>query len=752
MKQKMREKIKKIDYWLVAILILAAFLYGWNIWKAGYANQFYTAAIVSMSKSWKAFWYGSFDPASFITVDKPPVALWFMVICVKIFGFHSWSIVLSSVLFGIGSVFLMYKLIKPYFGRLAANLGALFMTLTPIVVANSRTNNMDATLVFFLLLAGYVLHKSIQKHKPLLVLVSFALIGIAFNIKMLQAFMVLPTMYFFYFIASKQNWKKKSLWTIAATASLAVFTLAWPLAVDSTSKSSRPYIGSSTNNSVLNLAFGYNGTERLLGQSTGTGGAFPGMNSKNKGKAGNMPGGNKPSQSKNGNMKKPSGTKPSGSMKKPSGQIGQGGPGGNNQAPGKNQKIANSTKTKQPSNSMKKPSGKMGGQKPGKMGKGGPGGKGGGQGAGGGIFNVGKAGPFRIFQTALGQQVSWLLPLSLIGFVIAYFNEWRKKRKWFKFNKRQTHLLYWFGWLVPVYGFFSMAQFFHPYYMIMIAPPIAALAAIGIASFVENKTKKKKVEELAEHDSKEENLANDDVVEVEKEAKFASKVNTYLMAVVVLATAGLQAWYVYEYYSWATYLLIIAGLAVAAYIVLSANKKFNKKASLSAILVTLLLAPGFWSLTPTLSGESAAIPTSGPSLLSSNNVNGSFGSGSANTKMISYLEKHNGNATYLFATMDSNTAAPYIIKTGKAVMTIGGYNGTDNAISLKKFKQLVKAGKVKYFYLTNDNGNNNAIVKWVKKYGTKVSLSKYGGNSTSSHAMSGGPGNSNGTLYKLSVK
>lgn len=137
---------------------------------------------------------------------------------------------------------------------------------------------------------------------------------------------------------------------------------------------------------------------------------------------------------------------------------------------------------------MKRPSGKMG--------QGGPGRKGGGQGAGGGIFNVGTAGPFRIFQTALGQQVSWLLPLSLIGFVIAYFNEWRKKKKWLKFNKRQTHLLYWLGWLVPVYGFFSMAQFFHPYYMIMIAPPIAALAAIGIASFVENRTKKKAAEKL----------------------------------------------------------------------------------------------------------------------------------------------------------------------------------------------------------------------------------------------------------------
>lgn len=60
-----------------------------------------------MSKSWHNFWYASFDPAGFITVDNPPVALWFMVICVKIFGLNGWSIVLSSVLFGIGSVYLI---------------------------------------------------------------------------------------------------------------------------------------------------------------------------------------------------------------------------------------------------------------------------------------------------------------------------------------------------------------------------------------------------------------------------------------------------------------------------------------------------------------------------------------------------------------------------------------------------------------------------------------------------------------------
>ena len=128
-----RFKKRSLDWWFLTILCLAAFLYGWQIWQAGEANSFYTAAIVSMTKSWHNFWYASFDPAGFITVDKPPVALWFMVICVKIFGLHGWSIVLSSVLFGIGSVALIYHMVKPYFGRLAANLSSLLMTVTPIV-------------------------------------------------------------------------------------------------------------------------------------------------------------------------------------------------------------------------------------------------------------------------------------------------------------------------------------------------------------------------------------------------------------------------------------------------------------------------------------------------------------------------------------------------------------------------------------------------------------------------------------------
>lgn len=89
-----------------------------------------------------------------------------------------------------------------------------------------------------------------------------------------------------------------------------------------------------------------------------------------------------------------------------------------------------------------------------------------------------------------------------------------------------------------------------------------------------------------------------------------------------------------------------------------------------------MFGSGFWALTSTISGESAAVPTTGPSLLSRGGATTGLGTGTVNTQLIKYLKQHNGKSTtYLFATTDSNTAAPYIIKTGQAVMTIGAITG-----------------------------------------------------------------------------
>ncbi|MFC6177536.1 glycosyltransferase family 39 protein [Companilactobacillus huachuanensis] len=652
----------KYDYWLIAILILAAFLYAWNIWEAGEANNFYTAAIVSMTKSFKNFWYASFDPAGFITVDKPPVALWFMTISAKIFGVHGWSVVLPSILFGIGSVYLIYNLVSKRFGRIPARIAALIMTLTPIVVADSRTNNMDATLVFFLLLSVWFVQKAALNEKQRYLWIGFALMGISFNIKMLQAFMILPALYLYYWLAAKVNWKKKLIHLSIATVFLAVFTLIWPLSVDMTNSNSRPYEGGSETNSALELAFGYNGTERLLGQTTGTGGAFPGMGSNS-------------SKKSSKSMTPPTGssTKKTSSTNAPTPPTG-------------------STKKSANGNPPAKPTGSTGGAPGGTKATGGGTGTGG---AGGGAFNIGTAGPFRLFQKELGPQISWLMLLAVFGVISSYIYYQDPKKKWYSLNNQRKDLWLWLGWMVPVAGFFSVASFFHPYYTIMLAPAMAVLAGVGVYTMIKQWREK--------------------------------SIWSMLLPISILSTSILQAWYLTDYYPTLAWVLLIAGIIISIPLFVLpwiAIRLKNKRIWPIAALIIVMLAPTWWSLTPTLAGSSNGIPSAGPSLLSSAGGGGGMGDSSVDSTMLKYLEKHQGNAEYLFATDDSSTAAPYIISTGKAVMAMGGFNGTDNAITLKQFKKLVKEGKVKYYYSGGKTGGNNSkIVSWIKKYAKKVKLS-----------------------------
>ncbi|MDF7637806.1 glycosyltransferase family 39 protein [Leuconostocaceae bacterium ESL0958] len=694
---------KKFDWWLFAILLLAAVLYGYGIWDAGSANAYYTAAITSMTQSWHNFWYGAFDPAGFITVDKPPVALWFMALSAKVFGIHSWSIVLPSVLAGIGSVALLYQLISPRFGYWAARAAAFVMTITPTVVANSRTNNMDAILVFFLLFAVWLLVKAVRKQKLWLLLLSFAVIGIAFNIKMLQAFMILPAMLVYYWLASKQPWRKKTAGLLAALAALGLFTVAYPAAVDAVNPSQRPYIGSSQKNSLLELAFGYNGTERLLGQSTGTGGTFSGMGGKQ--------------QSKQKQAGGPTGQQQTGQNTQNTNQSGQ----------QNNQQTQTTGQTGQQQPQPPTTTGRQGqpGQAPGqsqgqKLGRrpsgqhGRPGGKGGANSP----FAIGSAGPFRLFQSDLGSQIGWFLPLAFFGIIAGWFAFKKKGQRWYQLSKQQEELALWTGWLLPVYGFFSVASFFHPYYTIMLAPAIAALTGIGLAA----------------------------VIKLRRAGGQQARLGTIFLAIALVTTSCLQAYYAWSYYPVISCLIILLGLIAALLWLFASRVTTIIKVSLSLLAITLLA--GWWALTPTIAHNSAAIPAAGPSLLSGRQQD--LG-GQVDQTLLRYTKAHKGSAKYLFATTDANSASGYIIQSGQAVMALGGYNGTDKTMTLKQFKALVASGQLKYFVMGNQgkasSGQIGQIISWVKQHGRQVSLT--GQQQKTTQSQMPGQSNSN-TLYDLS--
>lgn len=121
------------------------------------------------------------------------------------------------------------------------------------------------------------------------------------------------------------------------------------------------------------------------------------------------------------------------------------------------------------------------------------------------------------------------------------------------------------------------------------------------------------------------------------------------------------------------------------------------------------------------------------------------------TGLLSYLRKHNTGEEYLFATLTTVTAAPYIINTDESVMALGGFNGTDPILTVSDLKKLVKEGKVKYFLLLEKNSGNTELVSWIKKNGQEISSDKYSSSSSSTssqQSMKGGPGGeSQQTLY-----
>jgi 4-amino-4-deoxy-L-arabinose transferase-like glycosyltransferase len=102
------------------------------------------------------------------------------------------------------------------------------------------------------------------------------------------------------------------------------------------------------------------------------------------------------------------------------------------------------------------------------------------------------------------------------------------------------------------------------------------------------------------------------------------------------------------------------------------------------------------------------------------------------SQLVAYLEAHQGSAKYLFATTSSQTAAPYIIATGEPVMTLGGFSGSDQILTLAQLKTLIREGQVKYFLLGGGGfggGGNSALVQWIEANTSQVPASAYGGSS-----------------------
>ncbi|GGF08936.1 ArnT family glycosyltransferase [Williamsia phyllosphaerae] len=266
-----RWAVPRPDRWGLGILLTAtAVLYLWNLSINGYANSFYSAAIQAGSQSWKAWFFGSSDAGNSITVDKPPVSLWIPGISVRIFGLNSWSILVPQVLMGVASVALLYLIVKKYLGVSAGLLAGAALALTPVATLMFRFNNPDALLVLLMIAAVWATLKGIEDGRIRWMVLTGVLVGIGFLTKQLQVFLVIPPLAITYLAFGQHTWLKRLGHLITALVAMLVSAGWWVLAVTFWPKDSRPFIGGSQNNSILELTFGYNGFGRLTGNETGS--------------------------------------------------------------------------------------------------------------------------------------------------------------------------------------------------------------------------------------------------------------------------------------------------------------------------------------------------------------------------------------------------------------------------------------------------------------------------------------------------
>jgi 4-amino-4-deoxy-L-arabinose transferase-like glycosyltransferase len=569
----------------IGIFGLATLLYTWNLGRVGTGNTYYAAAVRSGTESWKAFFFGSLDPGSFSTVDKPPAALWVMELSGRIFGFSGWSMLLPEAVAGVATVMVLYHLVRRWFGEPAAVLASLALALTPVAVVIFRYNNPDAFVTLLLVLAAWACWRAIESGKTMALVLSGALLGLAFLTKTLDAFIVVPALGLSYLWCAPPRLARRIGQLGWAGLALLVSSGWWVAVVEIWPRTARPYIGGSTDNSEFNLIFGYNGLSRISGSST--------------------------------------------------------------------------------------------------------------------YWAVdGGQGLLRMFDTGLGGQISWFLPFAIVGVVGGLCltrGRARTDLEWGGF-------VFWGRVFLSYFAVFDDARgIFHPYYTVVMAPAVGALAGAGAVALWRLGQRSMRWAWLLP----------------------ATIVGTALWAEVLLARAS-------GYVPWLGRTVMFTGIAAALVLFFAMTRgrsvPWLPVAAGVVAAASMLASPLAYSLT-TVGKVTSDPATAGPADVGRDVAS----SAKVDVALVNYLEHHEGSAADLVAVTGSKTAAKFILLSGKPVIAMGGYTGLDPAPTLGVFEHLVATGTFHYVFARgvpegarSGQTNTAAVDAWLLKHGNVVSPSAYG--------------------------
>jgi 4-amino-4-deoxy-L-arabinose transferase-like glycosyltransferase len=248
------------------IAALAGLSYAWALGQDP-LEPYYAAAVRSMSMSWHNFIYGAFDPAGTITLDKLPGAFWIQALAVRAFGVHTWVIVAPQAVEGVLTVLVLYRAVQRLAGPAAGLIAAAVVAVSPATVALTRGNISDTLMILLLVLAADAVSAAITTGSWRRLLLAGLWVGVAFQAKMIEAWLVLPAFGLVYLLSGPGTaWRRMRQLAVAGAAT-AVVSLSWMTAVSLVPAANRPYLDGSHDNSAYEQVFVYNGFGRFGDQT-----------------------------------------------------------------------------------------------------------------------------------------------------------------------------------------------------------------------------------------------------------------------------------------------------------------------------------------------------------------------------------------------------------------------------------------------------------------------------------------------------
>ena len=582
---------------LALIVALAAFLELVALDQEGWSNPYYAAGVRSMLAGPSTFFFGAFDPGGFISLDKPPLGFWIEAISAWLFGYSGVSLLLPGALAAVASVWLLARLVGRRFGHVAGLVAALVLAVTPISVATARNNTVDSLVVLVVLVAVASTLRWGDTGRARWLVLTGVLVGVGFNVKMLEAYLVLPALGLAVLVDQRWSIRQRVGHLGLAVIPLLGVSFAWALIVDAIPAGSRPFVGGSAANSVVDLALNYNGLERLAG-----GQAFP---------------------------------------------------------------------------------------------------------------NLGRAGPLRLFDPSLSGQIGWWLVLGAVGLVVAATELRRRPAR----RRFLVPLALWAGWFATAAIFFSVAKFWHPHYLVMLAPAVAALTGAGGAALLR--------------------------------AWRRPGPSGWLLPIAVAGSGVVQALIIglASGFDWLQGTVLVLSLALGGGLLLVragvGTIQHDRAPGLGLVVAAILalaVAPLSWSAWTTFHPPGASLPIGGPPAASAGGGGGAaflglpgggptgapdgFGrAGATGSALIAFALEHQHDARFVLATASAQEAAPIIIATGLPVMSLGGFSGSDRTLTVAAFEARVAAGDVRYVLVGafgggagggGGFGGRNEVISWAR--------------------------------------